>query len=78
MGEGGGGGGARGGVGVGGLKHSAPTPPRPTNPIPPHPSHFLTHLCLASHTRDIGKQCGPRSDAADISTNMKIIIIIIK
>ena len=22
----------------------------------------LTHLCLASHKRDIGKQCRPRSD----------------
>ena len=25
----------------------------------------LTHSCLASHKRDIGKQCKPRSDAAD-------------
>ena len=27
----------------------------------------LTHLCLASHERDIGKQCRPRSDAAECS-----------
>ena len=27
-------------------------------------SYALTYLCLASHKRDIGKQCGPRSDAA--------------
>ena len=27
--------------------------------------HLLTHLCLASHKRDIGKQCRPRSDAAE-------------
>ena len=25
----------------------------------------LTHLCLASHKRDTGKQCRPRSDAAE-------------
>ena len=25
----------------------------------------LTHLCLASHIRGIGKQCRPRSDAAE-------------
>ena len=25
----------------------------------------LTDLCLASHKRDIGKQCRPRSDAAE-------------
>ena len=25
----------------------------------------LAHLCLASHTKDIGKQCRPRSDAAE-------------
>ena len=25
----------------------------------------LTDLCLASHKRDIGKQCKPRSDAAE-------------
>ena len=25
----------------------------------------LTHVCLASHKRDIGKQCRPRSDAAE-------------
>ena len=28
-------------------------------------SYFLTHLCLASHKWDIGKQCRPRSDAAE-------------
>ena len=26
---------------------------------------FLTHICLASHFWDIGKQCRPRSDAAE-------------
>ena len=26
---------------------------------------FLTHLSLASHKKDIGKQCKPRSDAAE-------------
>ena len=26
--------------------------------------NYSTHLCLASHKRDIGKQCRPRSDAA--------------
>ena len=25
----------------------------------------LTHICLTSHERDIGKQCRPRSDAAE-------------
>ena len=29
--------------------------------------HFLAHLCLASHKRDIGKQCRPRSDAEERS-----------
>ena len=26
---------------------------------------FLTHLFLVSHKRDIGKQCRPRSNAAE-------------
>ena len=26
---------------------------------------YLTHLSLASHKRDIGRQCRPRSDAAE-------------
>ena len=26
---------------------------------------YLTHISLASHFRDIGKQCRPRSDAAE-------------
>ena len=29
--------------------------------------HILTHLCLASNKRDIGKQCRPRSDATERS-----------
>ena len=30
-------------------------------------SILLTHLCLASHKLDIGKQSRPRSDAAECS-----------
>ena len=26
---------------------------------------IFTHLTVASHKRDIGKQCGPRSDAVE-------------
>ena len=26
---------------------------------------FKTHLCIASHKRDIRKECKPRSDVAD-------------
>ena len=34
---------------------------------------MLTHvLCLAFHTRDIGKQCRFRSDAAAVSTIISI------
>ena len=32
-----------------------------------HASVKLTHLCLASRKRDIGKQCRPKSDAAEYS-----------
>ena len=36
-------------------------------PFPPvfADSGTLTHLCLASHKWDIGKQCRPRPDAAE-------------
>ena len=34
----------------------------------------LTHLCLASHKRDIDKQCRPRSDAANAASDQGTLI----
>ena len=33
---------------------------------------LLTHLCLASHKRDMGKQCRPRSDAANAASDQNL------
>ena len=38
----------------------------------------LTHLCLASHTSDTGKQCRPRSDATECGHRIRVYIVCIE